>query len=258
MTIIWFIGKQYVIYGSKHEAEADGQRVSKVIDAVVGDYVPTTEGYYVPVTKVNDRWKGSLGDGKVRDVIEFPGGKHVRFNRLTQDSSKVTWDSHDWINSEKKLPGWKMQVAEYVARGVQIEKAIENVLCEPSVPIFTLARRLMLDRLFIDHVFNRAEGTMALRDMLSERAIDHGYLADKIKDLVEKEKTPTNLRLWALQTIKEALDGNQKSVVQLTQNVQNNNYLPAPNPGSVIHQLKEKSREAVLIEEKKDLTQESE
>lgn len=240
MTTILHLGKSYNVYASKEEAERNGERVMPVDEAEVGDFVLTRSGHYIPIIG-KSYWKGSRGDGGIRDVLMFPGGKHYRFKVKTTDVQCITWDSKFWIKVEQPLDTWKIYVAEQISRGVEIYKAIEAAFGgETIVPVAKLARQLFSDKLFINYLFNETEGNMSLRESLKQRGLDEDFLADKIHDLATAEKVPANLRQWALQTIKDAVT--DKKPMPSVGNMQINNYnapqLPQPETRSVLDQLK--------------------
>jgi hypothetical protein len=251
MTTILHLGKRYVVYADKAEAERAGERVMPVDEAEVGDYVETRSGHYIPVTG-KSYWKGSRGDGGIDRVLLYPGGKHYIFKIKTTDVRQVTWDAKFWLNVEKPLDSWKIYAAELMARGMETYKAIEKALGGNTiVPVATLARRLLTDKLFINYLFNETEGNVGLRESLKQRGADDDFLADKIMELVNADKVPANLRQWALQSIKEALN-DKKPLPSITNNTQINQYnAPALAAGeqrmSVLDQLKQISTSVVEV-----------
>jgi hypothetical protein len=201
----------YNVYENATEFEATGLKVTTKLSELkdVGDYFQTANGYYLPMI---GRWIFGKNGEKIKFV--FPRLFAITYVRKdgTIWEPRVIYDpnhvSRKYIDASDALTFAQMVLAGY-------EPARAYYLLMKSRSKQLNAKHL--SKAYFDflesellHESFRILAMAELKDSLVTVGADADWFATQLKEIVEDKKELRDLRMYALQEIKTALDTNAK------------------------------------------------
>lgn len=196
----------YKIYESVNEAEADNIAVKNWEDARLGDYVNTSNGYIVPVTKYE-----VLTKNKSSCVVRltFPNGCYY-ISRLNYSSNRFS----------KTIMYWHRDIHNISTGNLSPHQKLFGIYLSKGFDVFTaykLSYRIKDRKRSKNHIlellskptFINYLGKLGMFKSLKEAMYDIGmdakWLATELKNIIEGDSNP-NLKKYALELIKATLE----------------------------------------------------
>ena len=198
-----FDNKPCYIYQSVNEFRASihKDKLKEYVDAEVGDYVETDNGYYIPLLDYKDSvFKHKQYGLLQRRVLIFPYYTFRYIVRKDHKKKRMVYNrSLSAITNNRKLSLYESLVLKLMSEGFTLYQATKHVY--PTKHFHRLLKMLSNP-----NFTNRLKGiAMSLKDSIEANGINHEYIAKKMKDILESDKPNATLVKYALETSIELL-----------------------------------------------------
>lgn len=198
-----FDNKPCYIYENMNEFRSSihKDKLKEYVEAEVGDYVETDNGYYIPLLGYKDSTFKHREYGILqRRVLIFP---YYTFRYIISQSHKkkrmVYQRSISAITNNRKLSPHESMVLKLMSEGFTLYKATKHVYPDKHF-------HRLLKMLSNPHFTNRLKGiAVSLKEHIESNGITHEYIAKKMKDILESDKPNATLIKYALETSIELL-----------------------------------------------------
>ena len=201
------------IYENEEEFAATGYTdipLDRIHTAKAGDYVKSSNGYYLPVLRVDKFRKHTL----IRPVyflkVMFPLG-HMIATDYYEDTDSVKYKYLNFSREgaiRKKIPTARLKMmVYYLSSGMDIYDAYFCAYCvkcprttEGYIDLENKLRQILETETFIN-LLKEYKVVDTLRDALVKEGVDKEYIAKYMKDILEDKEAKPDLKKMVLQNI---------------------------------------------------------
>jgi hypothetical protein len=201
------------IYENEEEFIATGLTdvpIDRIHTAVVGDYVKSSNGYYLPVLRIDKFRKHTL----IRPVyflkVMFPLG-HMIATDYYQDTDSIRYKYLNFSRDgaiKRKIPTARLKMmVHYLANGMDIYDAYFCAYCvkcprttEGYIDLENKLRQILETDTFIN-LLKEYKVVDTLKDALAKEGVSKEYIAKYMKDILEDKESKPDLKKMVLQNI---------------------------------------------------------
>lgn len=197
------------VYENKEEADKAGITVVDWMNCKEGDYILTSNGYYVPVV---NRYDMPLRGAKIEKLIaitlprmtaklfKYRGSNLLRRKHIIWSRDETKTQEYKFLSGQAKL------LIKYVQSGFDLLTAYSMAYTNKSKPkMQQVLSKLMDNERFVKQLFENKHMDKLVA-ALNEKNINYEWLAKNLKDIIEDPKCHASLRQFAITIVKDALD----------------------------------------------------